>query len=91
MKKTKVVEEENDTFLIEIVASPDGITIKSEGQTIVDLASFQVLSVINIISGLIDEDIPGMVSTGEWNKENFQLKINAEVPKKPMIQQWEED
>lgn len=72
-------------FEIRVTASPSGIVIFEGDRRIVDLDAGKVLSVINTISYLIDEDIPGMINKGDWNKNDYQIDIKCKVPFQPML------
>lgn len=54
---------------------------------LVNLNRDQIQSINNLISCMIDEDIPAMIKNGNWNKENYKININCELPLENMVKE----
>jgi hypothetical protein len=84
---TKKKEKVQNTMKLQIYVDKDRFEITDDKyNALVRLDSNQVSSIINVISYLIDEDIPAMIKNGKWNKESWNIKIDCELPVKDMIE-----
>jgi hypothetical protein len=83
MTKKTVIED--DTLNLKAEINSKGIVISSEGRVLADLKSDEIRPVINMLSYLIDEDIPGMIEKGDWDTSNYEIEIKCQVPLQPML------
>ena len=81
---TKKIENKN--FSINVLVDNGQFKIRNHlGEILVNLDPNMVRSIINLISYMIDEDLPNMIHKGKWNKNNYAVKVHCEVPFEDMI------